>query len=455
MKNPIRRALEILGLTQEELAKRLGISRQTLINYENNPDTIPTGTLSDISNLTGLSVGELMSYKEKKIPSPRLTPTYEKEALKSQKYIDKLKDILSDSGLNSEDDKYYRDEIKSILQDIKDNAEFRQRKPVIAAFGKPDTGKSTLFNYIIGEKIAPERYQPLTSALTYFRHISEKPSDMGRLDNARVEFKEHGEEKTEDNNHQYILTECGTRGGKFCEKEEIEVTRIDVYLDKDILKEFTYLDIPGFGSERKEEDSGLTLEMNSIDYIFFLSPPNGFLSSGEELEVLRNFIFQRNGVDTISILATHSDIIGDPEKLKEILDTACSRLVDSMADEKREVYTDPENYKKLRSCFKAFDCNNLKLCKEFNNDFSKSMKRVIKEKFKIFNKELNAQCKKLKKVCSEKSKGFKENRLSSADCGDGEQEEFENGVRNKINDISKHMDKIIKKCKKNVKSSEV
>lgn len=449
MNNPIRRALEITGLTQEELAKRLGISRQTLINYENNPDTIPAGTFLDLSEITGVPVNELMNYKEKKIPSPKLVPFYEEEALEAQNLIDRLDAALTDSCLDSEDDKHYRDEIKSILQDIRDNAKFRQKKPVIASFGIPNSGKSTLFNYIIGEEIAPTDYQPSTTTLTYFRHISEKPYNMDELYNARIEYKVHGEEKLGDGTHEWVLKECGSRGGSFYEKPGVEVTEINVYLDKDILKEFTYLDVPGFGSERQEEDSGLALKMRDIDYIFFLSSANVFLCLGIETTALNDFISKRGGIDTISVLATHSDIIGDPAKLSEMLDKACARLVDAMADEKAAKYKDPQNYAKLRSHFKLFDCNNSKYCKEFNDDFSQSIRRVTRLKFITLYNELRVQCQRLKEVCSEKSSNFKGAASSAVTSEDDEQKKFGNGLSGKLEEFSGHMDEVIEICRKN------
>lgn len=43
-----------MGLTQEELADKLGISRATMINLEKNPKKAEFGTIIEISQLSGV-----------------------------------------------------------------------------------------------------------------------------------------------------------------------------------------------------------------------------------------------------------------------------------------------------------------------------------------------------------------------------------------------------------------
>lgn len=52
------------GYSQDEIAKRLNISRQTYIKYENNQASISLNQLEIISNIYGLSVNELINSKQ-------------------------------------------------------------------------------------------------------------------------------------------------------------------------------------------------------------------------------------------------------------------------------------------------------------------------------------------------------------------------------------------------------
>ena len=56
--NPIEKVLKQTELSQENLAKSLKLTRQTLINYNNKPDTIPFKIIKSLINLSGLSYHE-------------------------------------------------------------------------------------------------------------------------------------------------------------------------------------------------------------------------------------------------------------------------------------------------------------------------------------------------------------------------------------------------------------
>lgn len=72
MKNPyllfrnIRVARIQAGLSQKELAKKLGVSDKTVSAYETGRAIPPTQILSNISLITGVSLARLIGHKEKK-----------------------------------------------------------------------------------------------------------------------------------------------------------------------------------------------------------------------------------------------------------------------------------------------------------------------------------------------------------------------------------------------------
>lgn len=446
--NPIKKVRDITGLTQEELANHLGVSRQTIINYERDPSAIPLNILSKIKDIFGISIEELARDESRKMPSPKLTPIYESKRQELDGYISRLNNVLSIPYFNPKNSDYECNEVKSLIDDIKKKAEFYGRKPIIAAFGLPNSGKSTLLNYLIGEEIAPTDYQPFTSALTYFRHVSEKPDYLNSVDDATVTLVENGKPVIRYGHHNEVLLSYGTREGAYYKQDGIELKQIDVYLDNDLLREFTYLDLPGFGSERTEEDISLMQDINDIDYIFFLSSANVFLTTGAEITTLKRFISLKSDLNSISILATHSDIIGNPQKMADICDKAHSRLIDSMPDNVKKIFEDKNMSDKLRSRFRDMDNNNLKSCREFNKHFAESVEYVIKTKYFKLYKIMAIECKHLLNFCKDRIRQYQSTQPQAA-LSEEEQQNFENGLRVKISQISNLLNEVIKSCVKN------
>ena len=65
----IRKKREEIGISQTELAKKVGISKQTLYKYETNIITnIPSNTIENIANILNLSPAILMGWENEKIP---------------------------------------------------------------------------------------------------------------------------------------------------------------------------------------------------------------------------------------------------------------------------------------------------------------------------------------------------------------------------------------------------
>ena len=48
------------GITQPEMAKRLGISVPTYVRWERKPDNIPVGKAYDIANIIGVDINEII-----------------------------------------------------------------------------------------------------------------------------------------------------------------------------------------------------------------------------------------------------------------------------------------------------------------------------------------------------------------------------------------------------------
>lgn len=57
----VREFRKALGLRQEDLAARAGVSRQTVVNLENRRHVPETATLAKIAKALGVSLGELLA----------------------------------------------------------------------------------------------------------------------------------------------------------------------------------------------------------------------------------------------------------------------------------------------------------------------------------------------------------------------------------------------------------
>ena len=55
-----------IGITQEKMAEKLGISTSTLVRYENNAETMPPNVLMQASSIFGCSTDYLLDLSEER-----------------------------------------------------------------------------------------------------------------------------------------------------------------------------------------------------------------------------------------------------------------------------------------------------------------------------------------------------------------------------------------------------
>ncbi len=395
-------------LTVERIASILNVSRQTVNNYVKNPDSIPLNSLKKLSSATGISL-DLLCGSDDKPAGPKITPTYGKyskklnrfikEARKGVNVLEKLQNTL-DKGDEMDACSALIKAQKDKLNDIIDTSIQMGRKPTICAFGSSDTGKSTLMNYLIGETIVPAKYSPMTTVPMYVMHESEKPKllrDKDVADNAIVIGRRKGASdnrisyfnqdldciKEEDvirvGNYRSILEDFGTRDGAYYEKSDYEVDEIYIFADVEVLREFTFIDIPGFGSGDEKDDVGLTLDAAKFDVIFFLSTANAYLR-GNELTNLSNIIRTREDLSSLYVLATHAYSVGDPNTLQtNVIEKGCERILRTMteAEKMRLKISDQTGVSDIKKrCF-GFDTAAELYCQNLNECLEKELPQII------------------------------------------------------------------------------
>jgi repressor LexA len=77
-----REARKRLGITLEEVAKKVGVSRQTLSRYENSIIiNIPSDRVELLADTLKTTPAYLMGWDEEKQPAPEIEDELEKEAM--------------------------------------------------------------------------------------------------------------------------------------------------------------------------------------------------------------------------------------------------------------------------------------------------------------------------------------------------------------------------------------
>ena len=336
--NDINNPIEVVlksnpNYTIEKIADIMQTTRQSVSSYRKNPQSINAQQLFLLSRATGISMEKLIGTSEME-KGPSIPATYEKKRGKLDRAIKKAESFLEEIEMCEVDGRLKtairrKSEIENELKNLIETSEVIGHKPMLCAFGPSDAGKSTLGNYLFGESIIPAKYTPMTSAPTYFMHISEMPD--GIMESTKENTVVYGRRNEDDkklSHKDYVAGDCahiiktgiykdllgsfGTREGEYFKSEEFVVDEIIVYLDLPILKELTFVDFPGFGSGEESDDVSLTMDVSAFDVIFILSQANGFID-GKDMSAIVNIFRRKDNLDGIYILATHANAVGKPE----------------------------------------------------------------------------------------------------------------------------------------------
>lgn len=404
MKTAIEIVEQLTQMTDEEVAKILGVSRQTVISYKNGTSHIPSDKLVKLSRQTGISL-DIMFGNEMTYCSPQIRETYSKVVQRIVAALNVGKEDLENLQRQYFEETFSKvvEDKKRILEDLVNVLHFaglQSKKPLVGFMGLSDVGKSTTINYLLGDTIVPASYGPLTSVTTYYMSNDERPKYLDNpLENAIVLGRKEGsgmkpfvhnmlddEEITcryllKKGDADSILKAYGTREGAFFSDNTIVLDEIVIFLDNPILKEVMIVDFPGFHTGTEKDDISLTMDASQFDCLFFLSRANGFFSTEEEISSLAHILQGRKNVDSIYILATHANTIGDPNKLNDILTGGCERLVKTLSNDTcARLGITEKNFGLLRSRFFGFSPQVDLYCQQLNANIEVIFPRIIFEK---------------------------------------------------------------------------
>lgn len=483
MSNTIQKVLDVMNrdrgngssrdekMTLEKLGKLLGVSKQTIINWEKDPAMIPSGKLKELSKLSGLTADVLMASEDDVIPGPALKPTFEISTKHLREAIVNLREGCNQIAAIAIPIDYkalgkLRTGLIEELSDLADNAELQSRKPRVCALGMSDTGKSTIANFLLSEQVTPVGYTPLTSVIVYLHYISDKPeylsgaqdtvvigrsTERGTMSDDKIPFDVYRDEDIgkqyilNKGEHKAILTSYGTRDGAFYEDESVTVDSIHVFLDNPFLKEVDYIDNPGYGSGDINDDVSLNVKMYQSDFIFYLSTGDAFFR-GTEMSLLCDIISARvqspEDLGCVYIVATHADSIGDPEKVDKILKGGVTRLIKSMSQDQLEALGD-NPYKALYDrCF-GFDISNERYCNALKQDIEGRFPGYIQKKAEKASEDLCRACNTYEEVYRKNIEDIDEELDAGSDDVTEALAEQEAIAKDKIEEIRKRLKKSI------------
>lgn len=433
--NPIKKAGDLSGIPVDKIMEEIGIDADTVRELDKDPLALSAYMMMELEKFTGVAADRLLPRK--KITGPRLEPVYEEETEDLVQLIEQKRE--SCAGLQEKYADRNDEEISGILREIRDSYENTAkttmeniRKPMVSVFGNSDSGKSTLINYLLGEKVAETDYTPLTSEVVYYHHISDMPehlkSESGnhafvfgeknkkRASRTRGNKFSHDDindpEKAEKyliyaGNLKEVIEKYSSRAGSNYQNREYTVFEIVAYLDNDVLRELTFIDIPGFGSGDKNDDIGLVQKMYAVDILFYLMPANAFMRETDIIN-LRDMIKRRGRLSGLYILATQANNIGSPVDNKKILDSGHERFV-RLLSKKQAERTDIDYSEEFRRCFYSFDIDNEKYCKALNDSLRVKMPELIRNKVRTAKEQLSEAC----RVLNDQYKTEREHILNS------------------------------------------
>ena len=399
----------------EKLAGKLGVSKQTLLNWNEDPGKISKEKIDMLMDLSGLDYNNLMRDDDSKISGPTLDEIYESKVSSINQKIEIANRDLSKIENVPEPTRgtapfnNIKNKVITALKNTISTTSTLVRKPRICSLGQSDSGKSTNVNYLLNETIVPASYTPMTSVICGLHYIGDRPEFLTGVDNAVVYGRkiingevqgdpvEYDDYHVDDKDkilcigdHKSILNAYGTREGAYYKSEDICIDSIHIFIDNPLLKEVDYYDVPGFGSGEVADDVSLSQKMYQSDIVFYLSQADAFLK-GSDIKTLGDMLkyHGKEGLRTVYVMATHSNAIGDPLELEKILDKGAKRLVETLGDEQLEnIGISINDYESLRKRFFAFDVNNRLHCQKFNADFEELVPYLVENKLSAADEQL-------------------------------------------------------------------
>ena len=366
-------------MSQEQLARRLreaGLAAGTpdeakwdqskVSRYESSPDKVPMGDLQAMLRELGVDNPWQVIPKPDGPQAPPTDAGTPYEAL--DRDLSSLRDFVAARVWDSPEDGVATPPIGDLLRLCDRLAE----RPRVAFFGRFDVGKSTLVNTMLGKQSMPTSYQPATRAVTFVRHLTDRPAWL--LEDVLVLRDGFDTDRWDDEEH--CLAHKITAGGletlqahgsyRGRAVRESDPACVLVFLEAPILNSCTIVDLPG--TDNNERDTTMATRDFSFDVAVFADLATGFMSEGALLR-LGAVLKALPAIETIDpsipplsnlfIVATHahadiSDEALEDEILTEGRARAWRQVEDSVIQQRVEAVGVPITRADFEARFYAF-----------------------------------------------------------------------------------------------------
>jgi transcriptional regulator with XRE-family HTH domain len=319
---------ENAGLTQAELARRLGIVQSQVQRYENNPDNVPLRMAQEWIAACGhpdMDAG--------------LDPGFPYVPI--QQRLAQLGDYAANQPMLLPEDT-----VAPALDigDLLDALPKLGRKPRLVLWGRFDAGKSRLANTLFGADRLPTAYRPATAVVCLVRHIHDKPNwqtenvwimdDTFNLGDA--------DDQTKCEAHRLLAGDFETlsRYGMHV-VDDAERSVLDgkpgsalIYIDAPLLQACDLIDTPGYGHDAYDDKLAGSAQPYG-DALVYLAPISGFMNE-EDIAKLQEALAHlpvlpgTDRVRNLLILATHVHSGVKATEVSGALDAAARRLHDRL-----------------------------------------------------------------------------------------------------------------------------
>ena len=333
------------GWSQGELAEKLQVSQSQISKWEANPEELLTPKLArQLANVLGCDPAFLLSgnVDDEQMAPPDFGAPYKLLDSNIRLLFDYIAAAPDQHGLETMD--------PPLAKNIAWTMRRFMRRPVIAATGAFDAGKSTLLNVLMGRQVLPTSYQPATRLPTYIMHKELKPDWMKDGETVLI-VADMGVDALFDGDHATLrdrvvvaigntqtLQEFGTHDGIHSNNERAQAAV--VFEDAPILRACTFLDLPGY-DESEGDAKTADLAVGRADALLYVSPANGFMRASDFqrlahiLRTLPNFEHCDPGFPTLGnlfIVASHADRRIRDQDLLNIANRAAERCWRDLGD---------------------------------------------------------------------------------------------------------------------------
>ncbi|KRL07509.1 dynamin family protein [Liquorilactobacillus hordei] len=403
---------EIVKMDRQEFANLMGIEMVTLKAWEEDPDNLTMRIYKEIAAKTDYTLEQLFSFKnqiylpwelDNTIIEEReklLKTAFENEQI-FEESLEKVKreELGEETELNVAEVKEYFEELKKIGPLCRNVL----NKPLVAFVGGSDAGKSSLINVILGENILPTAFQPMTAAINYVYHISDKPTNIGEDDNTVVVRSDHKlvvnisnlQEMIESDEYivaigqTNLIREYGLNkyNEESSEEKSQELTYIFTFIDAPILTGLAFIDTPGISANEKDNQTALRAYQYA-DVTIYLSQMASFLRE-EDMAFIKQIIdsssreFDQAGqapFNNLLFVGSHADSVGNSD-ISEIFNRAVARFLNVQTSTYFAKFGPTYSPQAFRSRFYASDIKNIQLSQAFKQVFIKMMENIVR--FKI------------------------------------------------------------------------